>query len=104
MHDLEAVDRQAAPVRVVAPLQHRLLVVLLGLDRLGDARVAAVGADHDAGAFDDRCAVLAVAADADDCAVLDDDLLDGEALAHLGAGVGRRRRRGSCRARCAAGA
>ena len=36
-----------------------------------------------------RLAVLAVAADADDAAVVDDDVFDRELLADLGAGLGR---------------
>ena len=69
-----AVHRQAAPVGVVAGLELRLLVVLLGVDRVGDERVAAVGADDHAGVLGDGLAALAVAADAGDAAVLDDEL------------------------------
>ena len=83
-----AVHRQAAPVGVVARLQRRLLVVLLGADGVGDQRVPAVGADDHAGVLGDGLAALAVAADAGDAAVLDDDVLDGESLADLGAGLG----------------
>ena len=50
-------------------------------------RVAPVGADHDSRPLDHCCATLAVAADADDAPSSIDDLVDREALAHLGAGL-----------------
>ena len=84
-----AVHRQPAPVGVVAAQQLRLLVVLLGLDGPRDERVPAVGADDHPGALGDGLAALAVAADAGDAPVLDDDLLDGEPLANLGSRLGR---------------
>ncbi len=82
---LELLHGQPAPVRVVAPLEVRLLVVLVGVDDLRDVRVAAVGADHDASALVDGLAVGVVTADPDDRAVLDDHVFDREALPHLGA-------------------
>ena len=84
-HDLEPVDGQIAPVGVVAPLEHGLVVVLRRLDRLGDTGVAPVGADHDPRPLDDCGPAIAATADADDRAVLDDHVVDGEPLAHLGA-------------------
>ena len=59
-----------------------------GLDRLGDTGVSPVGADHDLRPLDDGGSALLATADADDCAVLDDHVLDGELLAHLGASSG----------------
>ena len=82
---LERVDRQTAPVRVVAPLEIRLLVVLLGLHDLRDMGVAAVSADHDARPLDHRGAACITPTDANDDAVLDDHVFDGEAFADLGA-------------------
>ena len=84
-----AVHRQAAPVGVVAAQDLRLLVVLLGPDRLRDTRVPAVGADDHSRVLGDGLAALAVAADADDAAVVDDHVFDGEPLADLGARFGR---------------
>ncbi len=84
--DLEAIDRQPAPVRVVAPLQHRLFVVLLRHDGLRDVRVATVRTDHNARPFDDRHTILAVTANSDDCTILDEDLVQGEAFTNFGTG------------------
>jgi hypothetical protein len=50
--------------------------------------VPAVGADDHPGVLGDGAAVPAVAADAGDAPVLEDELLDGEPLADLGAGLG----------------
>ena len=87
--DLEAGAADAAPVRVERRAHRGLLVVLLGLHRFGDRGVAAVGADHDLGVLGHRAAAGVLAAHADHGAVLDEDLVDREPLAHLDAGVGR---------------
>ena len=84
-----AVHRQPAPVGVVAGQELRLLVVLLGPDRAGDQRVPAVRPDDHPGALGDRAAAPAVAADAGDVPVLDQDLLDGEPLPDLRPRLGR---------------
>jgi len=70
-------------------LQPRLLVVFLGANRLGDVRVPAVGPDDDASPLDHRRSAVAVSADADHRAVLDEDLVDVEVFAYLGAGLRR---------------
>ena len=83
--DVEGIGRQVAPVRVVARLQRRDLVVALGLHGLGHERVLAVGADDDARGLRDRRAAANVSADAGHAAVVEQHLLDGERGAHLGA-------------------
>ena len=80
---VEALGRQAAPVGVVHRQVRAPLVVLLGLDRLRDQRMLAVGADHDPRALGDRRAALGVPADAGHRPVVSQDLVDGEALAQL---------------------
>ena len=86
-----AAHRQAAPVGVVAHLQLRLHVVLLGADRVGDERVAAVGSDDHPSELGDGLAALAVAANADDATVFHDEALHREPLTNfcsrLGGGV-----------------
>ncbi len=59
-------------------------------DDLGDAGVAPVRTDDDAGTLYCGLSVRVVAADADDRPVLDDELIDGESFANLGAGGGGR--------------
>jgi hypothetical protein len=83
-----AVHRQAAPVAVVDRQERRLLVVTPCVDRSRHRRVAAVRADHHGGALAHDHAVLR-ALNADDAAVLHQNPVDGEALAHLGARFGR---------------
>ena len=86
---VEPVDGQVAPVRVVVPFERRPLVVLLGLDGLGDRRVAAVGTDDDRRLLGDVRPAGVMAADAGDApVVVGDQVLDDELLAHLGTGVG----------------
>jgi len=88
--DLEAaVHGQAAPVAVIAAQDLRLLVVLLGTNRSGDERAAAVCSDDHVGLLGDGLAALGVAADTGDAPFLDDDVLDGETLADLRACLGR---------------
>ncbi len=85
----ESLDRQVAPVGVVRTLEWRSLVVLLGFHRLGDERVAPVGADDDRGLLGDGCTARVVSADAGDASVVvGDDCLDDELLSHLGTGAG----------------
>ncbi len=82
---LAAVGGKPAPVRVVARLQRRHLVVLLGAHRLRHERIPAVRADHDAGSLGFGGAARRVAPNAGHRAVLDQDLVDGERLAQLSA-------------------
>jgi len=63
-------------------------VIALCVDRSCDARVVAVGADHDAGAFQHLRFAVGMPADTDNGAVLDDHLVDREGLAELGACCG----------------
>ena len=57
------------------------------LHPLGDARVAAVGPDHEAGLLARRrCAVAGPAANTGDAVVLEGQVVDGEPLPELGAG------------------
>ncbi len=65
-----------------------LLVVGRRTDGAGHEGVGAVGADHDGGALLDGGAGGVAAPDADHPAVVPEQLLDGEALAHLGARLG----------------
>ena len=58
-------------------------------DRSGNVRVAAVRADDDASSFDDGLAVCAVAANANDGTVFDEDLVDREAFTDFRAGLPR---------------
>ena len=89
---LEApVDRQVAPVRVVAAQNLRPLVVLLRADGLGDdASTGRRRRRPPLARSVTRLAALAVAANADDTVVVDHDVFDRELFAHLGAGFGRR--------------
>ncbi len=79
---LAVFELDAFPVRVVGAGQRGPGVVGARIDGLGEQRVAAVGADDEAG----ELCVLA-AADAGRAAGLEQDLIDRESLADLGAGV-----------------
>ena len=83
----EVVDRQAAPVGVVHRHPRRELVIALGGHRLGNQRVPAVGADHDAGALGDRASSVRAPADAGHPPAIEQQLVDREALPQLGAGL-----------------
>ena len=56
-------------------------------DGVGHPGVGAVGAEHDPGSLVDGSPVAGVAADPDDPAVVDDQLVERDALPDLGAGV-----------------
>ena len=86
---LEPYARQIAPVGVVHRQLRAPLVVLLGLNRLCDEGVFAVGADHYSGALGDALASLCVPANAGHDSIVGEDLLDREALAELDAGLDR---------------
>ena len=85
---LDAVEVDVAPVGVDVDRLGGLLVVGRRTDGAGHEGVGAVGADHDGGALLDGGAGGVPAPDADHPAVLPEQLLDGEALAHLGARLG----------------
>ncbi len=85
---LGAVEGQAVPVGVVGAGPPGAHVVGRRADGPRDARVDAVGADHDPGALGDGRAAGRAAADPRDAAVLDQYLAHREALAHLGARLG----------------
>ena len=84
--DLETVHRKIGEVAVEAGLQGGLLVVPLGLDGRRDPGVGTVGPDDHARMRGDAVTVTVMAADPLDVAVLDDDLVDRESFANLGAG------------------
>ena len=86
---LEPYARQIAPVGVVHRHLRAPLVVLLGLNRLRDEGVLAVGADHYSGALGDALASLCVPANAGHDSIVGEDLLDREPLAELDAGLDR---------------
>ena len=62
---------------------------MLGMNRLAQHGVPAVGAHDHFGMFRDGAAVLRSALDADDAPVLDHDFLDDKTLTDLRAGFGR---------------
>ena len=64
-------------------------MVLNGPDGSRNERMAAVRPDDHPGALNDVLAALAVASNAGDATVVDDDLVDGESLANLGPRLGR---------------
>jgi hypothetical protein len=88
--ELGAVHLEAAPVRVVGGLLRRYRVVALRAYGLRHERVPAVRFDYDARSLGDRAAARFVAANARHHTVLDEDLVDGEPLAELGARRGGR--------------
>jgi hypothetical protein len=83
----EPVDRQPSQVRVVGPLEHRLVVIPVGADR-GRPGVPPIGSHDHPRPVVDRGPTGSMAEDADHVAVLDEHILDGEAFAHLRAGTG----------------
>jgi hypothetical protein len=87
---LEVFLSEAAEVRVVAARCDRLNVVLRRADGPSDKRIHAVGADDDPGALLDRGLAFGPTANADDCVVGDEQLLDGEGFSNLDAGLRRR--------------
>ena len=62
---------------------------MFGPNCLGHKRASAIGADDDVRALDGGVAMPRAALYADRTSVLDQDFLDGEAFAHLRAGLGR---------------
>ena len=80
-----APNRQVAPVRVIAAEQLWLLVVLFGADGLGDEGVAAVRSNHNLCTLSHRRSILRPSLDAAHTAILNDELLNREPLADLGA-------------------
>ena len=62
---------------------------MLGLHGSGHTRVASVGADDDPGTLDNGAAVGTTSAHTGDQPVLDQHVIDGEALADLDACAGR---------------
>src|SRR5262249_49130045 len=85
--ELDAAVLDTAPVRVVGARESGALVIADRAGSLGNERVAAVRADDDTGMLDG-----VAAADARDLAALEHELVDCEAGANLGAGVGCRLR------------
>jgi hypothetical protein len=84
------VDRKVLPEGVEGVLQDGFFVVPGRVDGACHRGVVAVSADHDPGVFDHLGAAVGVAADADHGAVVEDQLVDGERLPDLGAGLGGR--------------
>src|SRR5687767_8373578 len=84
---LEPVERQPAPVAVIAHLKRRLFIVLLGTHGASEDGVTAVGSNHDAGTLGDSCSAAIVSPNSGDFTIFDDDVLHGECLANFCAGL-----------------
>ena len=84
--DLSPGQLHPRPVRVVRGRERRLDVVGGGRHGLGDGGVAPVGADDEPRALGHGGAAARAAADAHHAIAVEHERIEGEALAHLGAG------------------
>jgi hypothetical protein len=85
---LPAAQLDARPVRVIRGRERRLDVIGRRAHRLGDGGMAPVGAHDETRALGNGGTARAPA-DAGHAVAVEDQLVEGEALAHLGAGVAR---------------
>src|SRR5690348_13895904 len=85
-----AIHRETAPVAVVRGQQRWLFVIALRLDRIGDDRVPAVGADNDLRMFSHPGTSRRAASNAYNTSLLKHDLFDRKRFANFCTRRGRR--------------